>query len=300
MSLISLMGALEIGLIFALVALGVLISFRILNFPDLTADGSFPLGGAVAAIMIAGGQSPWLACAAAMLAGAAAGWVTAWLNVRLNILQLLASILVMIALYSINLRVMGAPNVALIGSPTVFSPLIGDASERAMWVQPGVLAAIVVAAKLLLDAYFASQSGLAMRATGANPRMARAQGNSTDRAILSGMALSNALIALGGALYVQTQGGADISMGVGTIVIGLAAVIIGETLIPSRSLWVITLATVLGAILYRLFIALALGADFIGLQAQDLNLVTALLVGLALVLPTLKAKLRKTVKGNPA
>ena len=300
MSLISLMGALEIGLIFALVALGVLISFRILNFPDLTADGSFPLGGAVAAIMIAGGQSPWLACAAAMLAGAAAGWVTAWLNVRLNILQLLASILVMIALYSINLRVMGAPNVALIGSPTVFSPLIGEASERAMWVQPGVLAAIVVAAKLLLDAYFASQSGLAMRATGANPRMARAQGISTDRAILSGMALSNALIALGGALYVQTQGGADISMGVGTIVIGLAAVIIGETLIPSRSLWVITLATVLGAILYRLFIALALGADFIGLQAQDLNLVTALLVGLALVLPTLKAKLRKTVKGNPA
>ena len=300
MSLISLMGALEIGLIFALVALGVLISFRILNFPDLTADGSFPLGGAVAAILIAGGQSPWLACAAAMLAGAAAGWVTAWLNVRLNILQLLASILVMIALYSINLRVMGAPNVALIGSPTVFSPLIGDASERAMWVQPGVLAAIVVAAKLLLDAYFASQSGLAMRATGANPRMARAQGISTNRAILTGMALSNALIALGGALYVQTQGGADISMGVGTIVVGLAAVIIGETLIPSRSLWVITLATVLGAILYRLFIALALSADFIGLQAQDLNLVTAVLVGLALVLPTLKAKLRKTVKGNPA
>lgn len=300
MSLISLMGALEIGLIFALVALGVLISFRILNFPDLTADGSFPLGGAVAAILIAGGQSPWLACAAAMLAGAGAGWVTAWLNVRLNILQLLASILVMIALYSINLRVMGAPNVALIGSPTVFSPLIGDASERAMWVQPGVLAAIVVAAKLLLDAYFASQSGLAMRATGANPRMARAQGISTDRAILTGMALSNALIALGGALYVQTQGGADISMGVGTIVVGLAAVIIGETLIPSRSLWVITLATVLGAILYRLFIALALSADFIGLQAQDLNLVTAVLVGLALVLPTLKAKLRKTVKGNPA
>ena len=300
MSLISLMGALEIDLIFALVALSVLISFRILNFPDLTADGSFPLGGAVAAIMIAGGQSPWLACAAAMLAGAAAGWVTAWLNVRLNILQLLASILVMIALYSINLRVMGAPNVALIGSPTVFSPLIGDASERAMWVQPGVLAAIVVAAKLLLDAYFASQSGLAMRATGANPRMARAQGISTNRAILTGMALSNALIALGGALYVQTQGGADISMGVGTIVVGLAAVIIGETLIPSRSLWVITLATVLGAILYRLFIALALSADFIGLQAQDLNLVTAVLVGLALVLPTLKAKLRKTVKGNPA
>jgi putative ABC transport system permease protein len=123
--------------------------------------------------------------------------------------------------------------------------------------------------------------------------MARAQGISTNRYTLAGMALSNALIALGGALYVQTQGGADISMGVGTIVIGLAAVIIGETLIPSRNLWIITLATVLGAILYRLFIALALTADFIGLQAQDLNLITAVLVGFALVLPMLKAKLRR-------
>ena len=296
MSLISLMGALEIGLIFALVALGVLISFRILNFPDLTADGSFPLGGAVAAIMIAGGQSPWLACAAAMLAGAAAGWVTAWLNVRLNILQLLASILVMIALYSINLRVMGAPNVALIGSPTVFSPLIGEVSERAMWVQPGVLAAIVVAAKLLLDAYFASQSGLAMRATGANPRMARAQGISTNRAILTGMALSNALIALGGALYVQTQGGADISIGVGTIVIGLAAVIIGETLLPSKRIWMVVLSVIVGAVLYRLFIALALGSDTlrgIGFGPQDLNLLTAILVVIALRMPYIKRWLQR-------
>lgn len=299
MSLISLMGAVEIGLIFALVALGVLISFRILNFPDLTADGSFPLGGAVAATLIAGGYDPWLASAVAALAGAAAGWVTAWLDVRLNILQLLASILVMIALYSINLRIMGAPNVPLIGEPTVFAQFIGDSGENAWLVQPALLAAIIVAAKLGLDFFFSSQLGLAMRATGANPRMARAQGISTDRAILSGMALSNALIALAGALYVQTQGGADISMGVGTIVIGLAAVIIGETLIPSRTLWIITLATVLGAILYRLFIALALTADFIGLQAQDLNLITALLVGFALVLPNIKAKLRKKSGGTP-
>ena len=300
MSLISLMGAVEIGLIFALVALGVLISFRILNFPDLTADGSFPLGVAVAATLIAGGHDPWLASAIAALAGAAAGWVTAWLNVRLNILQLLASILVMIALYSINLRIMGAPNIPLIGEPTVFAQFIGESGENAWLIQPGLLAAIIVAAKLGLDFFFASQLGLAMRATGANPRMARAQGISTDRAILSGMALSNALIALAGALYVQTQGGADISMGVGTIVIGLAAVIIGETLIPSRTLWIITLATVLGAILYRLFIALALTADFIGLQAQDLNLITALLVGFALVLPNIKAKLRKKSGGNAA
>lgn len=297
MTLIAFMGAMEIGLIFALVALGVLISFRILDFPDLTADGSFPLGGAVAATLIAGGHDPWLACGVAALAGAASGWLTAWLNVRLGILQLLASILVMIALYSINLRIMGAPNMPLIGSPTIFSPLIGDNFDIAWQVQPAVLAALIVAAKLGLDVFFASQAGLAMRATGANARMARAQGIATERMVLAGMALSNALIAVAGALYVQTQGGADVSMGVGTIVVGLAAVIIGETLLPSRTMWVITLATVLGALLYRLLIALALNADFIGLQAQDLNLITALLVGFALVLPKLKAKLARKPGG---
>lgn len=298
MTPIALMGALEIGLIFALVALGVLISFRILDFPDLTADGSFPLGGAVAATLIAGGHDPWLACGFGALAGSVSGLVTAWLHVRLNILQLLASILVMIALYSINLRIMGAPNMPLIGSPTVFAPFIGEALENSWLVQPAVLAVIIVAAKIGLDLFFASQTGLAMRATGANPRMARAQGVATERMVLAGMALSNALIALAGALYVQTQGGADVSMGVGTIVVGLAAVIIGETLLPSRKLWVITLATIIGALLYRLLIAVALNADFIGLQAQDLNLITALLVGGALVLPQLKAKLRR--KGGKA
>lgn len=291
MTPIALMGALEIGLIFALVALGVLISFRLLNFPDLTADGSFPLGGAVAATLISGGHDPWFACGMAVLAGAASGWLTAWLHVRLNILQLLASILVMIGLYSINLRIMGAPNLPLIGSLSVFSPFIGEQGDQAWLVQPAILAVIIVLAKLGLDFFFASQTGLAMRATGANPRMARAQGIATNRMILVGMALSNALIAFAGALYVQTQGGADVSMGVGTIVVGLAAVIIGETLLPSRSLWVITLATVLGALLYRLLIALALNADFIGLKAQDLNLITAVLVGVALVLPKLKARL---------
>ncbi len=291
MSMLSFMGALEIGLIFALVALGVWISFRVLDFPDLTADGSFPLGGAVAAVLIVMGYNPWLACVAAMVAGAAAGLLTGWLNVRLGILQLLASILTMIALYSINLRIMGAPNVPLLGEATVFSPFLGD--NDSYWMQPLVLLVIILLVKLVLDWFFASQMGLALRATGANPRMARSQGIPTGRVVMGGMALSNALIALGGALYVQTQGGADVSMGLGTIVIGLAAVIIGETLMPSRSLFIITLATVVGAVLYRLFIALALEADFIGLKAQDLNLITAVLVAIALVLPRFKARWRK-------
>jgi putative ABC transport system permease protein len=296
MSLYTLLGALEIGLIFSLVALGVLISFRILTFPDLTVDGSFPLGGAVAATMIAAGYNPFLATGVAILAGALAGFTTAWLNVRLKIMDLLASILMMIALYSINLRVMGKPNVPLINEPTIFSILLPD------WMpdyveRPLVLVVVVIVAKLLLDWFFSSEIGLAMRATGANARMARAQGIATGRSTLAGMALANALVALGGALFAQTQGGADISMGIGTIVIGLAAVIIGENILPARRLVLTTLAVILGAILYRFFIALALNSDFIGLQAQDLNLVTAVLVMLALVLPMGKRKLKLLRKG---
>jgi len=229
------------------------------------------------------------------------GYLTAWLNVRLRIMQLLASILVMIALYSVNLRIMGKPNVALIDDPTVFS-LLQFGGLPDYWLKPLVLLAIVAAAKVLIDLFFASETGLAMRATGGNPRMARAQGISTDRLTVWGLALSNGLVALAGALFVQSQGGADISMGIGTIVVGLAAVIIGETILPARSLVVTTLACVLGAVLYRFFIALALNSDFIGLQAQDLNLVTAVLVAFALLVPAYKRKLAALwpgVRANP-
>lgn len=298
MSLIASLGAIEIGLIFGLVALGVFLSFRIINFPDLTVDGSFPLGGAVAAILIVTGWNPFVATFIAFLAGGLAGVVTAWLNVRLKIMQLLASILVMIALYSINLRVMGKPNVALIAEPTVFTALtFGDMSE--MWVKPLVLLVIVALAKIAVDLFFASETGLALRATGGNPRMARAQGISTDRLTIAGLALSNALVALAGALFAQSQGGADISMGIGTIVIGLAAVIIGETLMPARSLVITTLAVIIGALLYRFFIAAALNTEFLGLKAQDLNLVTAVLVALALMVPVYKRKLGALLGGKP-
>lgn len=294
MSLIALMGGLEIGLIYALVALGVLISFRILDFPDLTADGSFPLGAAVAAVAIVHGVQPWLATLLGMLAGAVAGLVTAWLHVSLKILQLLASILVMVALYSVNLRVMGAPNLPILGQSTVFSPFV--TSDNGYWMRPLVILGFVVAAKLLLDWFFHTHTGLGMRATGANLKMAQAQGIATSRMILLGMAMSNALIALAGALFMQTQGSADVSSGIGTIVVGLAAVIIGETLIPAKRMFWITVSVVLGSVLYKFFIQLALGSETlrqIGFGSQDLNFVTALLVVIALIMPQLKAKALK-------
>ncbi|MDF2764042.1 MAG: inner-rane translocator, partial [Rhodospirillales bacterium] len=281
----------EIGLVFGLVALGVFLSFRVLQFPDLTVDGSFPLGAAVAATLIVSGWNPYLATAIAALAGALAGLVTAWLNVRLKILHLLASILTMIALYSINLRIMGRPNVALLGDETVLTPLEA-LPLRSYWLAPILFLAVAIAAKLLVDRFLASEIGLAIRATGANPRLSRALGISTGRLILSGMALSNALVALAGALFAQSQGSADISMGVGVIVVGLAAVILGEAIVPGRGIALATLGCILGSILYRLAVAFALNADVLGLQAQDLNLLTAILVALAMVLPGERRRFR--------
>ncbi len=291
MSLFSLLGAIEIGLIFALVALGVLLSFRLLRFPDLTVDGSFPLGGAVCATLISKGADPFTATAVATLAGALAGLITGWLNVRLKIMDLLASILMMIALYSVNLRIMGGPNVPLINDPTVFN-VLQPAGLADYWWRPVLMLLIVVVAKLAMDWFFSTERGLAIRATGSNARMARAQGINTGAMVLLGMAISNALVGLAGALFAQTQGGSDISMGIGTIVIGLAAVIVGEAIMPSRRIVYATLAVIVGAIVYRFFIALALNSDFIGLKAQDLNLVTAVLVAIALVIPQLKRMLQ--------
>ena len=292
MSLFSILGAIEIGLIFSLVALGVFISFRLLRFPDLTVDGSFPLGGAVCAILISTGTNPWLATLAGTTAGAVAGFITGWLNVKLKIMDLLASILMMIGLYSVNLRIMGGPNVPLINEPTLFT-MLQPANIDDYVMRPLIMLGFVIVAKLALDWFFATERGLAIRSTGSNARMARAQGVNTGAMILLGMAISNGLVGLAGALFVQTQGGSDISMGIGTIVIGLAAVIVGETILPSRKIIWATLAVVLGAVVYRFFIAAALNIDAIGLKAQDLNLVTAVLVTIALVIPQIKKKLSK-------
>ncbi|MBS8239335.1 ABC transporter permease [Marinobacter lipolyticus] len=284
LSEIALYGAIETGLIYGLVAFGIYLSFRVLDFPDLTVDGSFPLGAAVAAMLIIAGWNPWLATGAAILAGMAAGAVTAILNVKLNILNLLASILTMIALYSVNLRIMGRPNVALLTEETVLTPWYD--LNLAYHQVPVLLFIIVVLVSLfLLWRFMKSETGLAMRATGANARMARAQGIATGGMIILGVALSNGLVGLAGALFAQSQGAADVTMGVGVIVIGLASLIGGEAVITPNSVIKALIACVVGAIIYRLAIAFALNADFLGLQAQDLNLITAVLVTLAIVLP---------------
>ncbi|MBB4093824.1 ABC transporter permease [Brucella pecoris] len=288
MSQIAFWGAVELGLVFSFVAIGVYLAFRVLDFPDLTVDGSFPLGAAVTGVLIIAGVNAWLAAAVAMIAGAAAGLVTATLNVRFKILNLLASILTMIALFSVNLRVMGRPNIALINQDTMLSPFFGHGIPE-YYVRPLFLFVLVAIAVFIVWRFLESDMGLAMRATGANPRMARAQGVRTDRQIYLGMALSNALVALGGSLFAQTNGFADVTSGVGTIVVGLAAVIIGETLLRSRLILVILIGCVAGSIIYRIAIQLALSnGDIVGLQASDLNIATALLVTFALILPRLR------------
>lgn len=284
MTFFAFLGALQIGLIFGLVALGVFLSFRVLNFPDLTVDGSFPLGAAVAATLIVAEIDPFLATAVAMFAGVLAGLVTAALNLRFRILHLLASILTMIALYSINLRIMGKPNVALIGERTMLTPLL-EAGLNKQATEILVAAIATTLAGLALIRFLLSDYGLAMRATGSNPRMARAQGVDTARATYVGMALSNALVALAGALFAQMNGFADVTMGTGTIVVGLAAVIVGEAIFGTRSIAIWIAACIAGSVIYRLAVALALNAGFLGLNASDLNLVTALLVAVALILP---------------
>jgi putative ABC transport system permease protein len=297
MSLVALLGAVEIGFVFGLVALGVFLSFRVLNFPDLTVDGSFPLGAAVAAALIVQGVDPYAATAIAIAAGALAGLVTAFLNLRFGILHLLASILTMIALYSINLRIMGRPNVALLGTETILTPFQGLGLPN-LYLKPIFAGVVLVVAGLLLTRFLLSTYGLSMRATGSNPRMARAQGIDTQTTTYVGMAISNGLVALAGALFAQMNGFADVTIGTGTIVVGLAAVIVGEAIFGARSLPVWILGCIAGSVIYRLAVALALNASFLGLSASDLNLVTAVLVAVALILPGARNPLRALIAGR--
>ncbi|WP_081735533.1 ABC transporter permease [Paenibacillus gorillae] len=271
-------GALELGLLYSLMALGVYITFRILDFPDLTVDASFTTGAGVAAVLITNGTSPWLACLAAFGAGAVAGAITGLLHTKGKINGLLSGIIMMIALYSINMRIMGKPNIGLMGTDitTVFS------SMKVLVLMPF----IVVLLKVLLDLFFKTDLGLSLRATGDNERMIRSFGTNTDNTKILGIALSNGLVALSGSFVAQQSGYADISMGVGMIVIGLASVIIGEALFGAKSVFRATLAVILGSIVYRIIIGLAYQSDF--LEASDLKLITAVIVIVALVFPSMQ------------
>ncbi|MBO8170465.1 MAG: ABC transporter permease [Bacillaceae bacterium] len=285
----SLFGAFESGVIFAIMALGVYLTFRILNFPDLTVDGSFATGGAVAAVMIVNGFSPYVSTIAAFFAGLAVGAFTGILHTKGKINPLLAGILSMIALWSINLRIMGKANIGLLGHDTVISQI---KSFFTSFPYPILftMALLVFIIKLLVDWFLDTEIGLAMRATGDNPRMIRSFAVNTDNTIILGVALSNGLVAFSGALWSQSQGFADVSMGIGMIIIGLASVIIGEAVFGDRSIKRATLAVIGGAIIYRIVVAIALR---VGLDAQDMKLMTALIVIFALIAPRLTASYRE-------
>jgi putative ABC transport system permease protein len=293
MNTIQIIGAIELGLIYGFVAMGVYLSLRILDFPDLSVDGTFPLGAATCAALIVAGVHPLLATIAAMILGGLAGLITAWLSTHLKFMNLLSGILVMTALYSINLRVMGRPNIPLLGENTLFEEffLCLKGPLGLFWRIFPILIFIGLLA-YLLNCFLKTNTGLALRATGNNARMARAQGINDKAMVSLGLCLANSFVALGGAIFAQVSGYADISMGVGTIIIGLAAVIIGEAVLPIRKISHAILACIAGAILYRFVIATALNIGGSLLQASDLNLVTAVLVGIAMLLPDLKRQLR--------
>lgn len=293
-------GAIELGLLYGLMALGVYLTFRVLDFADLTVDGSFTTGAGLCALIITHGGNPVAATAAGFAGGLIAGTITGLLNTKGRIHPLLAGILTQIALYSINLRIMGKANLPLLRASTVFTPM---ARERILgsWLSIVILAAVLAVFVLLLDWFLATDLGLAMRATGDNESMARANGIGTDTMKILGLALSNGLVAASGALIAQYQGYADISMGIGLIVAGLASVIIGTAIFSSSKVAVATAAVCLGSIAYRVIIQLALT---LGLQPNDMKLVSAVIVVLALLIPRwgvfANARARRRARGLPA
>jgi putative ABC transport system permease protein len=280
------------GLVFGFVAIGVYLTFRVLGFPDLTVDGSFALGAAVAAVLIKDGVNPFLTTLAALGAGLCAGLVTSLLNTKLRIPALLAGILVMVGLYSINLRVMGGANVSLLRQPTIFvqvSEFLGLETRIAyQLIVAGVLAAI---AFFILNWFLRTEIGLALRATGDNEQMVRGAGVDTDKTTILGVSIANGLVALSGAIVAQGQGFADVGMGIGMIIMGLAAVIIGEALFRPKGVARLLLAVVGGTFVYRLVISIALRSRI--LEPSDLKLITAIIVIIALAVPYLQKKIQR-------
>lgn len=302
----ALLDATEQGIIFAIMALGVYLTFRILDFPDMTVDGSFVTGGAVAAVMLVNGYSPILSTLTALVVGFIAGCITGILHTKGKINALLAGILMMLALYSINLRIMGLtldsgvsrPNIPLLNTDTIFT------SMDKVFISIGLadygiiifMLIITMIFKFLTDYFLKTEVGLALRATGDNKRMIRSFSANTDGLIILGLGISNAFVAFSGALIAQYNQFSDVSMGVGMIVVGLASIIIGEAIFGKRTIAITTLSVVFGAIIYRIFISLALSQGF--LDASDQKLVTAIIVIIALTVPHFVEKNREKKRKN--
>lgn len=309
---ISMFGAVESGVIYAIMALGVYLTFRVLDFPDLTVDGSFVTGAAVAAISVVNGVPPVLAICFALIAGFLAGCLTGLLHTKGKINALLSGILMMTALYSINLRILGQPTLSMLNETTIFTQLeslwaitgidpffngllagLGFDRFPSTWAILIIMAILTILIKLLADYYLKTEVGLALRAIGDNKKMIRSLSANTDNLTIVGVGLSNGLVALSGALIGQLGGFADVNMGIGMIVIGLASVIIGEALFGTKTIARVTLAVIGGAIIYRIIVTLALRVEF--LETGDMKLITAIIVIFALVGPRI-LKIRKDKK----
>lgn len=306
----ALFGSVEQGIIYAIMALGVYLTFRVLDFPDMTVDGSFVTGAGTAATMIVLGYNPILATLTAIVAGFIAGCITGLLHTKGKINPLLAGIIMMIALYSINLRIMGLsventigrPNIPLLNSETIFSQFqnwwgslgidqalsdmlrgMGVETVPSTWGTVLLVLIITLIIKFIADWFLKTEVGLAIRATGDNKRMIRSFSANTDTYIVLGLGLSNALVAFSGALIAQYSKYSDIGLGIGMITVGLASVIIGEAILGTKSIFRTTLAVIVGAIIYRMVLTIALRVDW--LDAGDMKLITAVIVVLALVVP---------------
>lgn len=297
--LLAMEGAISQGILWGLMTLGVYLTFRILNVADMTVDGSFAAGGAVTAILITKGMNPILSLLFVFITGLITGLATGLMNTKLKINILLASILSQIALYSINIRIMGKANTPLIGMPTMMRNLVDLTGGRLTTTQASLIIGLLIVTLIIVAMYwfFGTEIGSAIRATGNNEHMVRALGVNTDTTKILGLMISNGMVALSGALVAQSQGYADVGMGTGTIVIGLASIIIGEVIFGQRfGFWYVLLSAVFGSIIYRIIVAVVLQ---LGLKSTDLKLLTAVIVAAALSVPVVKAKIQRKRRSLP-
>ncbi len=297
--LFAMEGAVAQGVLWGLMTLGVYLTFRILNMADMTVDGSFAAGGAVTAVLIVKGMNPVLTLLFVFIAGTLCGLATGFMNTKLKINILLASILSQIALYSINIRIMGKANTPLLGSDTMMSMLRNATGGTLSTTNVSLIIGVIVIALIigLMYWFFGTEIGSAIRATGSNEHMVRAMGVNTDTMKILGLMISNGMVALSGALVAQSQGYADVGMGTGTIVIGLASIIIGEVIFGSHfGFWWVLLSAVFGSVIYRIVIAVVLQ---LGLKSTDLKLLTALIVAIALSVPVAKKKIDRRRRSLP-